>query len=249
MDQAEARRQAVLARLDAVTDPELDEPVTALGFIRAVEIDAAGDVDVAFRLPTYWCSANFAFLMADDMRREIGALPWVRKVRPRLLDHLYAEAINDGVARGASFKEVFGAEITDETLDALRTKFLRKAFQRRQEAVLLALIAAGWTPNALAGLDRAGLKAISAPAPDWPAKRRRYVEMRARLAAAALEPSDPAFVTLDGGPLDPAGFAAHLETLRAVRLNMEFTGALCRGLLAAREGTPGLATEIPPPQP
>ncbi len=235
------KRREVLARLDAVTDPELDESVTALGFIRDVEIDDAGGVDVSFRLPTYWCSANFAFLMADDMRREVGALPWVRAVRPRLLDHLYAAAINDGVARGASFKEVFGSEVTDETLDALRMKFLRKAFQRRQEAVLLALIDAAWQPATLTRLDLAGLDALDLPAADWPDKRRRYVEMRARLATPPLRPDQPAFVTLEGVALSPEGFEPHLQTLRSVRLNMEFNGAICRGLLAARQTVPELA--------
>jgi metal-sulfur cluster biosynthetic enzyme len=249
MEMAEARRHEVLARLDMVTDPELDEPVTALGFIREIEIDATGGVDVAFRLPTYWCSANFAFLMADDMRREVGALPWVREVRPRLLDHMYAEAINAGVARGASFRQVFGAEITDETLESLRMKFLRKAFQRRQEAVLVAMIDAGWQAPALVRLDLAGLDAVSLPAPDWPTKRHRYVEMQARLAAAPLDPSDPAFVTLDGAPLALDGFDLHLQTLRSVRLNMEFNGALCRGLLAAREAMPDFAAQFPAPQP
>ena len=65
--EADVRR--ALARVD---DPELDEPVTDLRFIERVEIDAAGAVSIGFRLPTYWCAANFAFLMADDMRREVG---------------------------------------------------------------------------------------------------------------------------------------------------------------------------------
>lgn len=247
MNQTEARRREVMARLDAVTDPELDEPVTALGFIRAIAIDPAGGVDIAFRLPTYWCSANFAFLMADDMRRAVIALPWVRAVRPRLLDHMYAEAINDGVARGASFREAFGAEIVDESLEDLRAKFLRKAFQRRQEAVLLALIGAGHAPVALVGLDLAGLEATPLAAPDWPDKRSRYVELRMRLAPAPLAPSDPAFVTPEGAPLTPEGFERHLQTLRSVRLNMEFNGALCRGLLAARAPMPDRPARPPFP--
>lgn len=249
MDQSEAKRQEVLARLDAVTDPELDESVTALGFIKSIEINAAGGVAISFRLPTYWCSANFAYLMADDMRRAVGALPWVRAVRPRLLDHLYADVINDGVARGASFKDVFGAEITDDTLENLRLKFLRKSFQRRQEVVLRAMIDAGWTANALIQLGFTELAAVSLPASDWPAVRQRYIEMRERLATAPLGADDAAFVTLDGAPLAPEHFATHLEALRSVRLNMEFNGALCRGLLAAREAMPDCALQFPLPKP
>lgn len=241
----EARRGAVWRRLDRVADPELDEAVTDLGFIRSVEIGADGSVEITFRLPTYWCSANFAFLMADDMRREVGALPWVTRVRPRLLDHMYAEQINAGVACGASFRQVFGAEVADETLEALRTRFLRKAFQRRQEAVLLALIEAGHAPPALVALDLAGLETLALPDADWLLKRRRYLEMRHRLASSPPTDTEPAFVDLDGTALSAESFEAHLQTLRSVRLNMEFNGALCRGLLAAREA-PEHATDNPP---
>ena len=231
----ESRRDEVWRRLARVADPELDEPVTDLGFIRSVEIEAGGAVEIAFRLPTYWCAANFAFLMADDMRREVGALPWVTRVSPRLLDHMYADRINAGVARGASFRQVFGAEIADETLEALRAKFLRKAFQRRQEAVLLALIEAGRAPSEIVALDLARLEALALPTPDWPMQRRRYLEMRHRLAQAPPADTEPAFVDLDGAPLSDDRFEAHLQMLRSVRLNMEFNGALCRGLLAVRE--------------
>jgi len=231
----ESQRDEVWRRLDRVADPELDEAVTDLGFVRSVEVGADGRVEIAFRLPTYWCSANFAFLMADDMRREVGALPWVTAVRPLLLDHMYAERINEGVASGASFGQVFGAEVADETLEALRTRFLRKAFQRRQEAVLIALIQAGHASTMLVALDLAGLEALALPDAGWPLKRRRYLEMRHRLAPAPLADTEPAFVDLDGAPLSADRFDAHLQTLCSVRLNMEFNGALCRGLLAARE--------------
>ena len=60
------RAQQVWARLASVIDPELDESVTELGFVTTVEVDAEGGVDIAYRLPTYWCAANFAYLMASD---------------------------------------------------------------------------------------------------------------------------------------------------------------------------------------
>ena len=70
----------VQACLATVVDPELDESVTELGFITEVELPSEGEVRVGFRLPTFWCAANFAFLMADDMRRALLELPWVTKV-------------------------------------------------------------------------------------------------------------------------------------------------------------------------
>ena len=62
------RESEVLACLDSVTDPELDEPVTDLGFVEEVTVGADGAVSIDFRLPTFWCAANFAYMMAEDMR-------------------------------------------------------------------------------------------------------------------------------------------------------------------------------------
>ena len=47
------RRQEVWSALSAVTDPELDESVTALEFITALEVEDQKRVKVEFRLPTY----------------------------------------------------------------------------------------------------------------------------------------------------------------------------------------------------
>ena len=71
------RKAEVWARLQTVTDPELDEPITDLDFVTRVDVDAENRVHIAFRLPTYWCAANFSFLMADDMRMAVKELPWV----------------------------------------------------------------------------------------------------------------------------------------------------------------------------
>ena len=76
-----SRESEVWRQLGTVNDPELDESVTELRFVTAVAVSPAGAVDVTFRLPTYWCAANFAFLMAEDMRQAVASLPWVTEVR------------------------------------------------------------------------------------------------------------------------------------------------------------------------
>ena len=83
-----------------VTDPELDEPVTELEFVTRADVDADNCVHIEFRLPTYWCAANFSFLMADDMRSAVRALPWVDDVSVVLGEHMYADKINAGLAAG-----------------------------------------------------------------------------------------------------------------------------------------------------
>ena len=89
---------SLLAALDSVRDPELDEPITALGFVSSCEVTIEGDVDVVLRLPTPQCAPNFAFLMAADARGVVGRVPGVRSVSVRLEDHYTGEEINAALA-------------------------------------------------------------------------------------------------------------------------------------------------------
>jgi metal-sulfur cluster biosynthetic enzyme len=101
--QADDRHAEVWACLQGVTDPELDESVTELNFVTKVDVDPENRVHIEFRLPTYWCAANFSFLMADDMRRAVMALAWVKDVSVVLGEHMFADRINAGLAGGLSF--------------------------------------------------------------------------------------------------------------------------------------------------
>ena len=67
-DRDPARLASVMAALDAVFDPELDESVTSMGFIETVALRGR-TAEITFRLPTFWCSANFAYLMAQRHAR------------------------------------------------------------------------------------------------------------------------------------------------------------------------------------
>jgi metal-sulfur cluster biosynthetic enzyme len=213
-----------------VTDPELDEPVTALEFVTRADVDADNCVRIEFRLPTYWCAANFSFLMADDMRNAVKDLPWVGDVSIVLGEHMYADKINAGLARGLNFQETFGAE-ADGDLDELRRTFLLKAFQRRQAALLAHLMEAGYGAAGLVGMTLGEL--VNLEVNEAGARlRTRYVERRAIV-------SDPlatsrAFVDTDGDPLQAETLSAYVRTLRRVDINAEFNSALCRGLLHAR---------------
>ena len=233
--QAAARTVEVWARLDTVTDPELDEPVTDLQFVTHAEVtnaelDAQARVRIGFRLPTYWCAANFSYLMADDMRRAVLDLPWVSGVEVVLGEHMYADKINAGMAGGLSFQETFGAE-ADGDLDELRQTFLVKAFQRRQAALLKHLLDAGHGEAALAALTLAGLDALALDA-EGAALRVRYLERRA--VPGPVRPAAHAFIDAEGARLQAETLARYVVLLRRVNINAEFNGALCRGLLAAR---------------
>src|ERR1700761_5406673 len=101
------RLEQVRAALDTVTDPEIDESVTTLEFISRVEVGDENDVCIEFRLPTFWCAPNFAFMMASDMRDAVTEIDWVRGVSVKLLDHFSADLINRGVASKQDFRDAF----------------------------------------------------------------------------------------------------------------------------------------------
>ena len=239
------RAREVWARLSAVTDPELDESVTELGFVRHVRADAAGDVAISFRLPTYWCAANFAFMMTEDLRRAALSLPWVRRVSLTIDEHMYADAINRGMADGLSFEQAFPREASAD-LSAVRRTFEIKAFQRRQEALLRDLLDAGQAPSSVVAMTVMDLRSLGGRLID------RYLEKR-DVAASATD-DDPAFVDVGGQALDPHRLSDYLRDLRRVTINTEFNGALCRGLLAARyddaphdTSQPGTSGDTPQP--
>lgn len=223
------RAEQVQACLATVVDPELDESVTELGFVTEVELCDEGEVRIGFRLPTYWCAANFAFLMADDMRRAVQVLPWVTRVRVQLHEHMYAEAINQGVAEGTGFQAAFGAA-ADGDLEALRRTFLLKAFQRRQAALLQHLLDAGHAADTLVALDIAALQCLPVE-PEGECLVERYLERRNLAGGGEL-----AFVDTEGQAIAADALSRHLRNLRRVGVNAEFNGALCRGLLAVRYG-------------
>ena len=110
---------AVVAALATVRDPELDEPVTTLGFVSSCTVSEEGQTQVRLRLPTYFCAPNFAFLMVADAYDAIAAVPGVTAAEVILDDHFASDAINAGVAARAGFVGSFDGEAVDE-LDELR---------------------------------------------------------------------------------------------------------------------------------
>ncbi len=219
--------------LAAVSDPELDEPITDMNFVETVKVGEDQTVQVAFRLPTYWCSPNFAFLMAFGIRNEVMALPWVRDMTVSLKDHCFGDEVNEGVNSGRPFHEIFSENCGGAVLDEVVEKFMAKAFDRRQEVMLLGLKAMGKTVEEIVSMPLGALKAIDFTGEEEVRQLPRYLEILEVNGLAAAD-EDLAFPTWTGEQISPEELSDHLRRLRSTRITMEFNGALCRGLAETR---------------
>jgi metal-sulfur cluster biosynthetic enzyme len=220
-------KSRVIAALGTVYDPELDEPITTLGFVGSCVVTAEGDVAVRLRLPTPQCAPNFAFLMAADARNAVRRLPEVREVSVVLEDHYTGEEINTAIADGDGFDSAFPGETAGD-LDALRELFQRKALLARQARVCQAMLAEeGETPETVLARRVSDL-------PDTP----DGVRVAALRAALGLphDPDAPALIAGDGASLTVSDLPMWLRRAKLVSLSLEANGGMCRDLLRARYG-------------
>ena len=219
---------SVLGALAEVYDPELDEPITRLGFVSSCDVSDDGDVEVVLRLPTPQCAPNFAFLMAADARTVVRRLPDVREVTIKLEDHYTGDEINAAIGRGDGFTGAFPGETADDDLAALRELFLRKALVGRQSRLCESLLNNGASPE----------EVVARRLDDLPHDVRdaqRCVELRRQLGLRN-DPDAPAFVLPNGDPVQAAELKRWLRTARLVRMSLEVNGGICRSLLQIRHG-------------
>jgi metal-sulfur cluster biosynthetic enzyme len=226
-------RARVLEALSEVHDPELDEPITSLGFVTSCEVSPGGDVEILLRLPTPQCAPNFAYLMAADARNVVRRLPDVGRIDVRLEDHYTGEEINAAIARGDGFAGAFPGETDDDQLAALRDLFQRKALVAREAKLCEALLAAGMTPEQVTEQRVADLTDD--------AEARRCLELRGQLGIGC-DPDAPAFVAPNGDPVAAHELTRWLRKARLVRTSLDVNGSICRSLLQVRS-RPGVELE------
>lgn len=215
--------------LSTVQDPELDEPITDLGFVRSINISSGIEgptVSVHLRLPTSFCSPNFAYLMASDSKDAITALHGVGRVVVELDDHHDSDLINAGLAADAGYQGTFLHE-AEESLDELRRTFRRKAHIAAMERCLTELLRADTgLAEADVGLVRLG---------DLPDTRTTTALLRRR-AALGL-PEEPAAIVLvdhEGRTYPAEAVPMALRRARSTRISVDGNAHFCRGLLRTR---------------
>jgi len=234
---AAACPEDMLRALETVRDPELDEPITSLGFVASCTVSADGKAQVRLRLPTYFCAPNFAYLMVADTYDAVSALPGVRATSVVLEDHFASDAINGGVAAEAGFARSFDGETLPYDgqpggdLDQLRADFLRKAVLAGTDQVCRPLLAAGKDPVALLAMSLG----------DVPPSR-ALTRLRERRAELGLPADDGAPLLVDpvtGLRVDPGAVPLHLRRAQVTRVSIEANSGICRGMLQHRYHSPG----------
>jgi metal-sulfur cluster biosynthetic enzyme len=214
----------VLDALATVMDPELDEPITELGFVRSVGLHPAG-VTVHLRLPTSFCAPNFAYLMVSDAQDALRRVPGIGRVTVLLDDHHDSDKINAGIAADAGYLGTFGAE-AEESLDALRLTFQRKAHTAAMERCVMAALTSG-----AARLEDLGRLTLG----DLPAGRTKEALLRRRTdLGLGVAPGDPVVVDEHGVPVPDDELPLRLRLATSVRISIEGNAHFCRGLLATR---------------
>ena len=235
----------VRAALGTVVDPELDEPITDVGFVRSVSVEGHAveghavegcAVEVHLRLPTSFCAPNFAWLMVSDAHDAVSAVPGVESVVVELDDHHDSDLINRGLAAGAGYRGTFGHE-AENSLDELRAIFQRKAHTAAMERAVTALLRTD------PAVDVAALTLG-----DLPAGEHTTDALLRRRATLGLPVDDaaPVLVHDDGTRPDPAQADMVLRRARSVRISVDGNAHFCRGLLTTRY--PGSeADQVPRP--
>jgi metal-sulfur cluster biosynthetic enzyme len=217
--------------LDVVIDPELDEPITDLGFVRSVAIQD-GRLEVHLRLPTSFCSPNFAYLMASDSKDALvalvgaGSCPSGTEVVVELDDHHDSDLINTGLAADAGYRGTFKHE-AEEDLDELRATFRRKAHTAAMERCLTALLRADAT---VAEVDLGHVVIGDLPAN---AQTASLLKRRASIGLGN-HPLAPVLVDQHGVQYTPEQVPMALRRARSTRISVDGNAHFCRGLLATR---------------
>ncbi|MBJ7291631.1 iron-sulfur cluster assembly protein [Williamsia sp.] len=222
------RRDSAWRALDVVIDPELDEPITDLGFVRSMDVTTEGEVAVHLRLPTSFCAPNFAYLMASDAKDVLTALEWTASVTVELDDHHDSAIINTGLAADAGYRGTFGHEALDD-LSELRTTFQRKAHTAAMERCLTGILRRD------PAIEITDLGTVTLG--DLPAEETTGSLLRRRESLGlSTNADDLVMVDHRGAGYAPAAVPMALRRARSTRISIDGNAHFCRGLLKTRYG-------------
>lgn len=233
----------VYRALSRVYDPELDEPITSLGFVKSIRLGE--HVEVEITTSTYWCSPSFVYMMLEDARREIaGSLGLgLERVRVYIRGHHDEERINGCINRGRAFEECYSSEAS-KGLRELARVFEGKRLLRRLYRFARVLVGRGLSPEEILSLDRgsirdlgsyiavkAGEKEVVITDPEEVRAVRDYLSFASKHAA----PGEGLIAWIGGGRPSPEDLKGLIDG-RGRSLDLMFTlnSEICRLLLSSR---------------
>ena len=196
---------------------------TSASSARSSSTTAASTVHL--RLPTSFCSPNFAYLMASDALDALRRAGLdVGEVRGRCSTIITTrDMINSGLAADAGYLGTFGDE-AEEGLAELRDVFWRKAHAAAMERAIGSLLRQ--TPMDVERIGRLTLR-------DLPEGKPKAALLRRRFAIGLGNcPNSRVLVDDAGKPIPLEAVPLRLRFAKSVRISMEGNGHFCRGLLA-----------------
>lgn len=221
---ADVSEADIRSALSAVKDPELDEPITELGFVTSVDL-SGNNVLVRLRLPTSFCAPNFAYLMASDSMDAVRGVPGIGHVQVVLDGNTDSERINAGIAAGLGFAGTYPEESEIE-LDELRRIFQVKAHFASIERVISRLV----RDHNVVSADLHEMRLGDLPdIPEVDGLRRRRIDI-------GLPNEDSDFLLVDDTNTrwDTSNLEMQLRFARATRISIDGNAHFCRGLLKTR---------------
>jgi metal-sulfur cluster biosynthetic enzyme len=234
---------SVLRALSTVTDPELDEPITDLGFVKELSVSDDGRVSLDLVTSTFWCSPNFVYMMLEEARDVVAKLEGITEVRVHLEGHHDSERINGGINARQSFSECYPTEAggnLEEITRMIRTRVLRS----RLSSMVSAMSRAGVAPIELLGVSRRDVVAEGETlVVTLGAKPRRISDpIDARRISRYLSFVDglgrsngPLIIyDLEGRTPQPHELESMLALSRSAKSNFSLNAELCRALLESR---------------
>lgn len=241
-DDEASLRESVLKALSPVTDPELDEPITDLGFVKNVSVED-GIVSVDITTSTFWCSPNFVYMMLEDARDAISRVPGVRTVRVHLEGHHDAAKINEAINLRKSFSECYGPEAEGDIAE-LNKKFREKALRSRLHGMSTTMAKYGVTRDELISLElddvklegnkvlvRSGGRTLEVADPRDAGRITKYLSFLEKLG---LRDGRLVIWDLEGTSPERGELDSLLSRSRSVRFSLGFNAELCRALLKSR---------------
>lgn len=171
-----AAGQQVRVALAAVVEPELGRPITDLGFVSGVAIDA-GRVHVRLRVPSFFDVQRYGWLILADARAALSVLRWIKAC-----DLCFAQGEGDPTT----------LRLDDPVSERQKSEIRRVAFLDRQLRTVRSLFDRGLRRSELHALTLADLPMN----PGTAVYLQRRVEM-----LLSTSPQAPVLITEDGVPV------------------------------------------------